>query len=178
MCIYLYSHTALCLRGLTFCDVRQCFLADNVYFVWAVSEDAYLCPLGRDYYSHHPTSNFLWGPSFPGNLESFRKEVAPSLTCWARAGLVVYTLQTHKVLTVCRSSNRKLTEIQARLTIRRPAITLCQNRNMSRVWVFCSMRSSISCAILHSLVRLSVHLLYSYMSRALNLHLSSSTALR
>ena len=36
------------------------------------------------------------------------------------------------------------------------------------------MRSSISCAILHSLVRLSVHLLCSYMSRALNLHLSSS----
>lgn len=111
---------------------------------------------------------------FPGTWNLLGRKSPPSLTCWARAELVVYTLQTHKVLTVCRSSNRKLTEIQARLTIRRPAINLCQNRSMSRVWVFCSMRSSISLAILYSLLRLSVHLLCSYLSRALNLHLSSS----
>ena len=72
----LYSQS---LAGLTFCDVRQCFLADNVYFVWAVSEDSYLCPLGQDHHSHHPSSAFLRGPLLRtlGNLESLGRKSPP-----------------------------------------------------------------------------------------------------
>ena len=99
------------LCGLTFCDVRQCFLADNVYFVWAVSDDAYLWPLGRDYFSHHPTSNFFQQPSFfPRNSESVGRKQLPAGPGHAELEGACGA-QTHKVLTVCRSSNRKLTGI-------------------------------------------------------------------